>query len=159
MRSKAVLAALLLALAAGPGAVPAAGQKPVRPGKPPSAEEAAKPVMQAPPVSYDPAGRRDPFRNLLGGQTVKETHSAGDPAGMAVEEIQIVGVIKSKSGFRALIAVTDGFPLSVREGDRFADGYILSIRDGEVVFRKTHERGLPLTRPKDIVRDITSEER
>jgi Tfp pilus assembly protein PilP len=158
MRSKAVLVALLLALAAA-AAGPAAAQKPVRPGRKPSVEEAAKPVLQAPAISYDAAGRRDPFRDLLGGQAIKESHASGDPAGMAVEEIQIVGVIKAKGAFRALIAVTDGFPLTAREGDRFADGYILSIREGEVVFRKTHERGVPLTRPKDIVRDITSEER
>ncbi len=55
--------------------------------------------------------------------------------------------------------MTDGFPLTAREGDRFADGYILSIGDGAIVFRKTHERGVPLLKPKDIVRDITSEER
>lgn len=132
-------------------AAPAAAQE--------AAKEAAKPGLQAPPVAYDPGGRRDPFKDLFGGQAVKESRSAGDPAGLGVEEIQIIGVVKSKSGYRALIAVSDGFPLTAREGDRFADGYILSIRDGEVVFRKTSERGLPLPRPKDIVRDITSEER
>jgi Tfp pilus assembly protein PilP len=138
--------AILLALAAF-GAAPAAAQETARPG------------LRAAPPSYDPAGRRDPFKDLLGGQAVKESHAPGDPAGLTVEEIQIIGVIKSKGGYRALIAVTDGFPLTAREGDRFADGYILSIRDGEVIFRKTRERGLPLSRPKDIVRDITSEER
>lgn len=126
---------------------------------PAAAQESAKPGLQAPPSSYDPGGRRDPFKDLLGGQAVKESRSAGDPAGLMVEEIQIIGVVKSKGGYRALIAVSDGFPLTAREGDRFADGYILSIRDGEVVFRKTSARGLPLPRPKDIVRDITSEER
>jgi hypothetical protein len=117
----------------------------------------ATPAPQA--RSYDPGGRRDPFKDLFGGKSIKENRTAAGPADMLVEDIQIVGVVKSKSGYRALIAMTDGFPLTAREGDRFADGYILSIGDGEVVFRKTHERGVPLLKPKDIVRDITSEER
>lgn len=116
-------------------------------------------VPRPPAPSYDPAGRRDPFKDLFGGKDVRESRTATGPADLLVEEIQIVGIIKSKSGYRALIAMTDGFPLTAREGDRFADGYILSISDDEIVFRKTRERGVPLPKPKDIVRDITSEER
>jgi hypothetical protein len=109
--------------------------------------------------SYDPGGRRDPFKDLFGGKDIRENRTVAGPADLLVEDIVVVGIIKTKSGYRALIAMTDGFPLTAREGDRFADGYILSIGDGTIVFRKTHERGVPLPKPKDIVRDITSEER
>lgn len=165
MKSKSVTAALFLAIAMGfavPGfAVPfptACGVDGATvPQNGAAGQEAAKPRAQAP--SYDPAGRRDPFKDLLGGQSVKEHRSAGGPADLLVEELQVIGIIGSKGSFKALIAMTDGFPLTAREGDRFADGYILSIRAGEIVFRKTKERGFPLLKPKDIVRDITSEER
>ncbi|MCX6560474.1 MAG: hypothetical protein NTZ26_08155 [Candidatus Aminicenantes bacterium] len=142
MNFKTATAAFLLAL----GLVAGAG-----------AQDTAKPRAQAP--SYDPTGRRDPFKNLFAGKDVKEHRGVAGPADLLVEEIQVVGVIKSKNGFRALIAMTDGFPLTAREGDKFADGYVLSIREGEIVFRKTTERGIPLLKPKDIVRDINSEER
>jgi hypothetical protein len=147
MKYNPLIAALSLAVAIACGAAPAAGQ------------EAARTRAQAAAPSYEPAGRRDPFKDLLGGQAVKESRPTGGPADLRVEDLQIIGIIKAKGSYRALIAVTDGFPLTAREGDRFADGYVLSIRDGEVVFRKTQERGIPLPKPRDIVREITSEER
>ena len=58
-------------------------------------------------------------------------------ADLQIDEIQVIGIIKAKGGYEAVIAMTDGFPLTAREGDRFADGYVLSIRDGEIVLRKT----------------------
>jgi hypothetical protein len=40
-----------------------------------------------------------------------------------------------------------------------ADGYVLSVKDDRITFRKTKEKGVPLIRPKDIVKEITPEER
>jgi hypothetical protein len=42
-------------------------------------------------------------------------------------------------------------------GDKFADGYVLSITATQVVLRKTHERGIPLMRPRDVIKEITEE--
>jgi len=52
-----------------------------------------------------------------------------------------------------------GFPYFVNVGDKFSDGYVLSISDFQVVFRKTNERGVPLMRPRDIIKEINPEER
>jgi hypothetical protein len=146
MNTKAALTALTLVLGLLAGfSLPAYGQS----------TAAVVPQVR----SYDPGGRRDPFKDLFGGKDIRETRTVTGPADLLVEDIVVVGIIKSKSGYTALIAMTDGFPLTAREGDRFADGYILSIGNGEIIFRKTHERGVPLLKPKDIVRDITSEER
>jgi len=112
-----------------------------------------------PAPTYDPAGRRDPFKNLFGGQAVKENRLITGLADLMIDEIQIIGIVKSKGIYKAILGMTNGFPLTVREGDAFADGYILSIRDREIVLRKTKELGLPLSKPKDVVRDITTEER
>ena len=59
----------------------------------------------------------------------------------------------------AVIGMASGFPMTAREGDKFADGYVLSIGDNQIVLRKTQERGVPLIKPKDIVKEITSQER
>lgn len=109
--------------------------------------------------TYDPAGRRDPFKDLLGGQAVKEDRLITGLADLMIDEIKIIGIVKSKGTYKAILAMTNGFPLTVRAGDALADGYVLSIRDREIVLRKTKERGLPLSKPKDVVRDITTEER
>jgi len=45
----------------------------------------------------------------------------------------------------------------VKVGDKFTDGFVLSITESQVVLRKTHERGIPLIRPRDIVKEITEE--
>ncbi len=50
-----------------------------------------------------------------------------------------------------------GFPMFAKVGDKFADGYVLSISETQVVLRKTHERGIPLMRPRDIIKEITEE--
>lgn len=109
--------------------------------------------------AYDPAGRRDPFKDLFGGKDLKEKRVVTGLVDLAFEEVQIIGIVKSRGVYKAIVTLNEGFPLAIREGERFADGYILAIRDGEIVFRKTIERGIPLPKPKDIIRDITREER
>ena len=143
---KIFIAGILLAAAvpapAGPRAAPQAGlQVPIQAN------------------SYDAAGRRDPFRNLLAGKELSEKKTIAGISDLQIEEISIIGLVKTKGRYEAVIGMPSGFPMTAREGDRFADGYVLSIREGEVVLRKTKERGVPLVKPKDIVREITSEER
>lgn len=164
MNTKVAAAALILVFSlAAPGEAYAAGlaapSAPLVPFFGTAGAYGAGQDAAAQTPSYNPAGRRDPFKNLFGGKDIKERRGVSGPADLQVEEIQVVGIIKSKSGYKALIAMIDGFPLTAREGDKFADGYIVSIREGEIVFRKTTERGIPLIKPRDIVRDIISEER
>jgi len=167
MNTKAIVlllaGAILLAaggiLAAGPQDAPkppakgaakaAAAPQPAAPAKP----------IEPPPFSYSSGGRRDPFKDLLGGQEVKEKRVITGFGDLLLEEIRIMGIVTAKNGRVAIIALPEGFPVQVREGDKFADGFILSIGDGQVVLRKTRERGVPLQKPRDIVKEITPEER
>ncbi len=112
-----------------------------------------------PPAIYDPAGRRDPFKNLLAGKDLSERRVITGLSDLLIDEITIIGVVKAGGRFEAVIGLNSGFPITAHEGDRFADGYVLSIQDNEIVLRKTKERGVPLLKPKDIVKEITSEER
>jgi hypothetical protein len=122
---------------------------------------ATQAASQAPAqvVSYDPAGRRDPFKNLLRGKDLAERRVITGLSDLLIDEITIVGVVKAEGRFEAVIGLNSGFPMTAHEGDRLADGYFLSIQDKEIVLRKTKERGIPLLKPKDIVKEITSEER
>lgn len=145
--------------------VPASAQNPPAP-KPKAKAPAVTPAdtiaqLTAPvvPATYNQGGRRDPFRNLLRGSDVSEKKVITGLADLTILEIQIVGVVKSKGRFEAVIGMPSGFPLTAREGDRFSDGYVLSIGEDQVVLRQTHQGGVPLPKPKDIVREITSEER
>ncbi|HPN17849.1 MAG TPA: hypothetical protein PKV64_12045, partial [Candidatus Aminicenantes bacterium] len=58
----------------------------------------------------------------------------------------------------AIVAFGEGFPLSLHEGQKLADGFVLSIEADRVVFRQTSDKGIPLAKPKDIAKEISPEE-
>lgn len=149
MTARVLFASLLLCAAVAP----AAGQK-----KPPAEEK--KPAPAPVPFSYDSGGRRDPFKELFQGQEVRrERKSATGLADLDVDDVMLMGIIKAGGKVEAIISLPQGFPLSLHVGDQLADGYVLSIEETQVVFRKTRDaKGLPLVKPRDVVKDIISEE-
>jgi Tfp pilus assembly protein PilP len=152
--SKFFVAAFLLA-AGGPGLASAqAGTTSQDPAKPPAVT-----AMPLAPAIYNPAGRRDPFKNLLTGKDINERRVITGLSDLMIDEITVIGLVKRKGRYEAVIGMASGFPMTAREGDKFADGYVLSIGDNQIVLRKTQERGVPLIKPKDIVKEITSQER
>ena len=110
-------------------------------------------------ITYDPAGRRDPFRDLLAGQDVSDSEGEMGIGGMSIDDVVLIGITKVRGKLEAIINGPQGFPHTIRTGDRFADGFVLSIHESKVVFRKTRERGIPLYKPKDITKEINPEER
>jgi Tfp pilus assembly protein PilP len=130
----------------------------------PAQEQGSRPekdLLKSPPEkgTYNPAGRRDPFKNLLAGKDIKEKVAAGGIPQISIDDTNLVGIVKSKQKLTAIVVGPQGFPYFVKVGDKFSDGYILSINDYQVVFRKTNERGIPLMRPRDIIKEINPEER
>jgi Tfp pilus assembly protein PilP len=118
-----------------------------------------KPTLKAAVIpTYNPEGRRDPFKDLLGGGDVRDKATSGDSQ-LSIDDLVLIGIIKSKKGYTAIVGTTQGFPRFLNVGDAVTDGFVLSINQGQVVFRKTHERGVPLMRPRDIVKEINPEER
>lgn len=110
-------------------------------------------------AAYDPAGRRDPFKDLLGGKELKEKTAPGEMPQLYVDDISLIGIVKYKKKYTAILSGPQGFPYYFEVGDKLSDGFILAISDTQTIFRKTNERGIPLTKPKDIVKEINPEER
>jgi Tfp pilus assembly protein PilP len=159
MRNSRFFVAAVLLAAGGLGPASARAQAPSKdPAKPPvvTAEAVSMPLA---PATYNANGRRDPFKNLLTGKDINERRVITGLSDLMIDEITVIGLVKRKGRFEAVIGMASGFPMSAREGDKFADGYVLSIGDNQIVLRKTRERGVPLLKPKDIVKEITSEER
>lgn len=117
--------------------------------------EAAQTVAPTPGFTYNPDGRRDPFKDLLTGG-VRERAATGEPQ-VFIDDLILFGIVKNKKTYTAMIGMPQGFPMFVKVGDKFTDGFVLSITESQVVLRKTHERGIPLIRPRDIVKEITEE--
>jgi hypothetical protein len=76
-----------------------------------------------------------------------------------IEDIVLIGIVKIKSTYIAIINGPQGFPYKIKVEDKFANGFVLSINDSKVVFRQTRDRGMPLTSPRDITKEINPEER
>ena len=126
-------------------------------------ETAAEPPPQTAPMlsvqtgfTYNSEGRRDPFKDLLGGRDLKEKSVIGENQ-IFIDDLVLFGIVKNQNVFTALIGMPQGFPMFAKVGDKFADGYVLSITATQVVLRKTHERGIPLMRPRDVIKEITEE--
>lgn len=119
--------------------------------------------LQPPPErqlpAYVPNGRRDPFRDLLGGQEVKETTPAGEMGQLSIDDVVLVGITKARGKFTAIINDPQGFPHFIQVGHELTDGFVLKIDESTVIFRKTRGRGVPLRKPRDIVKALFPEER
>lgn len=109
--------------------------------------------------TYNPGERRDPFRDLLAGQEALEKGKTGGISQLAIEDAILIGIVQHKGRMTAIVNDSQGFPYTIKTGDNFLDGFVLNVNESRVVFRKTKERGIPLIKPKDIVKEIKLEER
>jgi hypothetical protein len=93
--------------------------------------------MQGRSYSYDPAGRRDPFRSLL----VREQNRGGVQrppgiAGISIDDLVVHGIWKTKAGYVAQIRATDNKSYLIRAGDLLYDGEVTRVGPNEVSFRQ-----------------------
>ncbi len=125
----------------------------------PEPEREALIDLQMNQPTYDASGRRDPFKNLLGGKELKEKSTLGAAPQLFIDDTNLIGIVRYKKKYTAILSGPQGFPYYFEIGDKLSDGFILSIGETQVIFRKTNERGIPLTKPKDIIKEINPEER
>jgi len=101
---------------------------------------------------YKPAGRRDPFRNLLAGKDIREKSSEKGTPQLSIDEVVLIGIVKAEGKFTAIINGPQNFPYYIKEGYKFSDGFVKAINASQLILRKLKERGVPLRKPKDIVK-------
>jgi len=109
--------------------------------------------------AYSRAGRKDPFRDLIAQQEARRTTEGVEGPLVSVENLNVIGIVKARGTFTAIVTSPEEFPLFIKVGHKFSDGFVLSIDESKVIFRKTTERGSPLFKPRDIVKEINPEER
>ncbi len=108
--------------------------------------------------SYNPAGRRDPFRDLLGNSDIDTPAAIEGVPQIYINDVVLIGIVKARGTFTAIVNSGLDFPFYIREGEKFADGFVRSIEESRVIFRKTHERGMKLLKPTDIIIEIYPQE-
>ena len=148
-----MIQALIFALASAAAAL----QQPAPAAQPPAPAAATPaPAPQAPPPTetyvYQPAGRRDPFLNLIGsGSEGRATSRRGEgPSGMTLAEISVRGVMQSRGSLVAMIQGPDNKTYIVHQGDKLLDGTIKSVTpQGLIVIQEVNDP-LSLVKQREV---------
>ena len=116
-------------------------------------------MLEGESFSYDPAGRRDPFRSLREGfeRQIDEESEPRPPGlpGMTVDEIRLEGIIETPNGILAFVQGRDSISYILRPGTKLYDGEVKDIQFDRVVFRKQSNDPKQLKPYEDVVREIT----
>jgi hypothetical protein len=108
--------------------------------------------------SYDPGGRRDPFRSLL--EEVALRRKGPRPrgvAGMLVSEIDLTGIVRDMSGGNiAVVMGSDNKGYFLRVGDEVYDGSVITVdpAGGTVTFRQQVDDPRLIKPYRDVVKRL-----
>lgn len=115
-------------------------------------------VFRGETFTYDPAGRRDPFRSLLEGTTEGEEAKKRPPGlpGTLIEELDVSGTVETPTGIIAFAQGRDNLSYILRPGTKLYNGEVEEILQGKVIFKQyiTDPKAPKPWRP--VVRDLTS---
>jgi Tfp pilus assembly protein PilP len=111
--------------------------------------------------TYDPAGRRDPFRSLV--DALNSQQKGPRPrgiAGMLISEVDLVGIVQKGKGYIAFFNGSDNKGYFLRVGDTLYDGKIIRIdrRTGSVVFRQDVNDPRSIKPYRDVTKRLTTAE-
>lgn len=90
--------------------------------------------------SYDPAGRRDPFKSLLDSRNTPDEEGGhvrppGLP-GMMIDELKIEGIIETPTGSLAFVLGRDNLSYIIRPGTKLFNGEVTDIQSDRVIFKQ-----------------------
>jgi len=116
-------------------------------------------MLEGENFSYDPAGRRDPFRSLREGfQKAYDDEAEPRPPGlpgMTVDELKLGGIIETPNGILAFAQGRDSISYILRPGTKLYDGEVKEIYFDRIVFRKQSNDPKQLKPYEDVVRELT----
>lgn len=112
--------------------------------------------------SYDPDGRRDPFRSLF--ESVPLNKKGPRPkgvAGMLVAEVNLAGIVRDPSGGNlAFFTGSDNKGYFLRAGDEVYDGTLIAIdvANGTTTFRQQVDDPRLIKPYRDVVKRLAPQE-
>jgi Tfp pilus assembly protein PilP len=111
--------------------------------------------------TYDPAGRRDPFRSLV--DALNSAQKGPRPrgiAGMLISEINLVGIVQKGRQAIAFFNGTDNKGYFLKVGDALYDGKITRIdrKTGTVMFRQDVNDPRSIKPFRDVTKRLTPTE-
>ena len=112
----------------------------------------------APPYSYDPQGRRDPFLSLIA-RGSDPGSAAARPAGLPgllISEVAVKGVVQDRSGLIAMVQGPGTKTFIVRPGEKLMDGTVKAITNDSVVFSQDVNDPLSMVKQKEVRKTVRS---
>jgi hypothetical protein len=108
--------------------------------------------------SYDPGGRRDPFRSLYEDLTIrKKGPRPRGVAGMLVSEVSLAGIVQDPSGSDVTLFMgSDNKGYFLRVGDEVYDGTLIAVdpKAGTVTFRQQVDDPRLIKPYRDVVKKL-----
>jgi hypothetical protein len=111
--------------------------------------------------TYDPAGRRDPFRSLIDNlNSINKGPRPRGIAGMLISEVDLVGIVQKGKQNIAFFNGSDNKGYFLRVGDSLYDGKVTRIdrKTGLVVFRQDVNDPRSIKPYRDVTKKLTTEE-
>ncbi|HEV3484447.1 MAG TPA: pilus assembly protein PilP [Vicinamibacterales bacterium] len=104
---------------------------------------------------YDPQGRRDPFRSLVGPAPKLEPgqRPPGVP-GFLIDEMKLQGIVKTRQGLNAMVRGPDNKGYLIKVGDKVFDGEVIRVTPTSVVFRQEVNDPTRIERFREVVKDL-----
>ena len=121
-----------------------------------SLEEILEEPESADTYRYDPQGRRDPFRSLIG--PTPKIDAGNRPEGLPgflIDELKLQGIFRTRQGFTAMMNAPDNKGYSVRVGNKVLDGEVIRITATSIVFRQEVNDPTRIERYREVVKDLT----
>lgn len=122
-------------------------------------QKALEEILEEPTTTdayrYDPQGRRDPFRSLIGPSPKLEPgqRPPGVP-GFLIDEMKLQGVVRTPAGLAAMVRGPDNSGYLVRVGQKTFDGEIVRITQSSVVFRQEVNDPTRIERYREVVKEL-----
>jgi hypothetical protein len=104
--------------------------------------------------TYNPEGRRDPFKDLLAGRDLRERAAIGDEKAF-IDDLVLFGIVKNKNVYTALIGMPQGFPMFAKVGE--VRGRVRPVHQRDASGPCARPTSGILLRPRDIIKEITEE--
>ena len=120
-------------------------------------EEILEEPQGAETYRYDPQGRRDPFRSLVGpAPKIEPGQRPPGVPGFLIDEIKLTGIIRTpKQGVVGVVSGPDNKGYLIRVGDKVLDGEVIRITPSSVVFRQEVNDPTRIERYREVVQDLT----
>lgn len=155
----------LAALIAAPMAIARQEEPPPSPPVPASQqtlEENLQDILEEPTGTdtyrYDPQGRRDPFRSLVGpSRPVERGDRPEGVPGFLIDETDLQGVVQTRAGMVAMLKGPDNKGYLVRVGDKLYDGEVIRMDKTAVVFRQEVNDPTRIERFREVVKELVPE--